>query len=217
MKLSKLQKDNILTKNITVKNLIERLEKPVANGGYDVKPLDKTKIKTKYFIDASGKKYSRFGAGLKDPEQDIPTYAEFGNMMIMLHKLYYKNILALKLKSGRAIDGLTNAKVSNNFVNIIMDMYANKDVSGQIKNLKTDEKHLLNSIIYQAGLHKKFNVNTNESLTRLKEKHKIIEGEILAGNNNPELVNELKNVLLKIHHLGAISIPAIQKYLKQFQ
>ena len=217
LKLSKLQKDNILTKNITVKNLIERLEKPVANGGYDVKPLDKTKIKTKYFIDASGKKYSRFGAGLKDPEQDIPTYAEFGNMMIMLHKLYYKNILALKLKSGRAIDGLTNAKVSNNFVNIIMDMYAGKDVSGQIKNLKTDEKHLLNSIIYQAGLHKKFNVNTNESLTGLKEKHKIIEGEILAGNNNPELVKELKNVLLKIHHLGAISIPAIQKYLKQFQ
>ena len=135
----------------------------------------------------------------------------------MLHKLYYKNILALKSKSGRAIDGLTNAKVSNNFVDIIMVMYANKDVSGQIKNLKTDEKHLLNSIIYQAGLHKKFNVNTNESLTGLKEKHKIIEGEILAGNNNPELVKELKNVLLKIHHFGAISIPAIQKYLKQFQ
>ena len=104
LKLNKVQKDNILTAGITVKNLIEKLEKTVTDGGYEVKPLDKSKIKTKYLVDASGKKYSRFGAGLKDPEQDIPTYAEFGNMMIMLQKLYYKNILALKLKSGRAID-----------------------------------------------------------------------------------------------------------------
>ena len=64
---------------------------------------------------------------------------------------------------------------------------------------------------------KKYKVNTSESLSGLKEKHKIIEGEILAGNNNPELINELKQVLMKLHHLGAISIPSIKKYLKQFE
>ena len=83
--------------------------------------------------------------------------------------------------------------------------------------MKGDEKNLMNSIIFQAGLHKKFKVNTNESLSGLKEKHKIIEGEILAGNNNPELINELKKVLMKLYHLGAISIPAVNKYLKQFK
>jgi len=103
------------------------------------------------------------------------------------------------------------------FYDIIKDRYSNKNISRNIKQCKTDEKNLLNSIIYQAGIHKQINVNTNESLKRLKEKHKIIEGEILAGNNNPELVKELKQVLLKIHHFGAISIPAIQKYIKQFE
>ena len=142
------------------------LEKPVTDGGYDVQPLDKSKIKTKLFTDTFGRKYSRFGAGLKDPEQELPTYAEFGNMMLMLDKLYYKNILSLKHKSGRAIDGLTNAKVSNTFVDIILDMYAHNDISDKIKSLKTDEKNLLNSIIYQAGLHKKLNINTNESLSQ---------------------------------------------------
>ena len=77
-------------------------------------------------------------------------------------------------------------------------------------------KKLMNNILFQAGLHKKFKVNTNETLSGLKEKLKIIEGEILAGNNNPELINELKEVLMKIHHLGAISIPAIKKYLYNF-
>ena len=33
---------------------------------------------------------------------------------------------------------------------------------------------------------KKYKVNTSESLSGLKEKHKIKEDEILAGNNNPE-------------------------------
>ena len=121
------------------------------------------------------------------------------------------------MKSGRAIDGLRNSKVSNLFVDIIMDIYANKDISGSMKALNTDETNLMNNILYQAKLHKKYTSNTNETLSQLKEQHKVIEGEILAGNNNPELLKELKNVLMKLHHFKAISIPAINKYLKNFE
>ena len=74
----------------------------------------------------------------------------------------------------------------------------------------------MNRLLFQAKLHKKFKTNTNETLSQLKEKHKVIEGEILAGNNNPELLKELKEVLMKLFHLKAISIPAIKKYLKNF-
>ncbi len=59
----------------------------------------------------------------------------------MLSKLYYDNILSVKMKSGRSIDGFRNAKTSNFFVDIIMDMYANKDVSSLIKDLSLDEKN----------------------------------------------------------------------------
>ena len=198
---------------------IDPMIKFLEDSKYKLEPMAKG-INVKYLRDNYGKKYTRFGAGLsgiKDPEKELPAHAYFGNLVIMLSKLYYKNILSLKHKSGRAIDGLPNTKVSNHFVDIIMDMYANKDVSGLIDSLKRDEKNLMNSIIFQAGLHKKYKVNTSESLSGLKEKHKIIEGEILAGNNNPELINELKQVLMKLHHLGAISIPSIKKYLKQFE
>ncbi len=65
----------------------------------------------------------------------------------MLSKLHYNNILSVKIKSDCAIDGFRNAKVSNLFVDIIMIMYADKDVSSLIKDLSLDEKNIMNSIM----------------------------------------------------------------------
>jgi hypothetical protein len=66
----------------------------------------------------------------------------------MLSKLYDNNILSVKMKSGRAFDGFSNAKVSN-FFQIIMDMYANNDVSNLIKDMSVDEKNMMNSLLFQ--------------------------------------------------------------------
>ena len=130
LKLDAQAKKDILNNNTSkISSLVEFLEK----GPCQIKPLDKG-IK-KIIHNINGKKYSRLGAGLgglRDPAQELPAHAFFGNLVIMLSKLYYKNILSLKSKTGRSMEGLTNTKVSNHFVDIIMDMYANKDVSGLI-------------------------------------------------------------------------------------
>ena len=62
-----------------------------------------------------------------------------------------------------------------------------------------------------AGLHKKFKPNPNETLADLKERFKICEDEIISGNSNPEVLKELEEILLKLHHLNAISLQAIKK------
>jgi hypothetical protein len=69
----------------------------------------------------------------------------------MLSKLYYDNLLSVKMKSGRAVEGFRNAKVSDFFADIIMDMYANRDVSTLIKDLSLDDKNLMNSVLFQAS------------------------------------------------------------------
>jgi hypothetical protein len=66
-------------------------------------------------------------------------------------------------------------------------------------------------------LNKKIVTDTGKSLAGLKEQFKVIEGQIMAGNDNPEVLKELKDVLLKLNHLGAISLSGIKKYLKQFE
>jgi hypothetical protein len=213
LKLDDYAKNKILNKKSSrVSDLINELKT-----NYKLEPIKKGLTMKKLNTLTGNKKYSRYGAGVKDPEQSLPEYAYFGEIVIMLSKLYYNNILSVKMKSGRAIDGFKNSKVSNFFVDIIMDMYADKDVSSQIKALSVDEKNLMNSLLFQAKLHKKYITTSNETLSQLKEKHKVIEGEILAGNDNPELMKQLKDVLMKLYHFKAISMPAIRKYLKNFE
>ena len=209
LKIDDYAKNKILNKKASkVGDLITELK-----SAYKLEPIKKgLQIKK---LTAGSKKYTRYGAGIN--EHQLPEYAYFGDIVIMLAKLYYHNILSVKMKSGRIIEGFKNSKVSNLFVDIIMDIYADKDVSNSIKDLNMNEKNLMHSLLFQAKLHKKFTTNTNETLSQLKEKHKVIEGEILAGNNNPELLKEMKEVLMKLFHFKAISIPAIKKYLKNFE
>ena len=98
-----------------------------------------------------------------------------------------------------------------------MGIYHDTNVSDLVKGLNTDEKNLLDSVLFMAGLNKKIVTDVGKSLAGLKKQFKIIEGEIIAGNNNPEVLKELKDVLLKLNHLGAISLAAIKTYLKQFE
>ena len=98
-----------------------------------------------------------------------------------------------------------------------MGIYHNIDVADNVKSLNVDEKNLLDSVLFMAGLNKKIVTDVSKSLAGLKKQFKIIEGEILSGNNNPEVLKELKDVLLKLNHLGAISLAGIKTYLKQFE
>ena len=113
--------------------------------------------------------------------------------------------------------GVKNAKVSDTFVEIIMRLYKNEDVEDLMKQLNSNETHLYNSIIVMAGLHKKFKTSHSKTIQDLKNQFKICEGELTSGNNNPIIINNMKEILLRLYHLNAISITEIKKYLKQFE
>lgn len=198
-------KTQILNGAKTIDDLYDVLEtKYLLQPITDVKTTKLTPTKIKY------------GWGISHPDEEIPTYAKFGNLVIALNKLFYKNILSLKTKTGHKIDGLKNTKVSDTFVEIIMKLYNNEDISNLVKNLSTIETQLYNSILYMAGLHKKFKSNHNETIATLKKKFDVCEGQLLSGNNNPEVLKEMKEILLQLNHLNAISVSSIKKYLKQF-
>ena len=57
----------------------------------------------------------------------------------------------------------------------------------------------------------------DEITSELKNRQEFIEGKIEAGNNNKELLNELREVLMKSYHYNIISLIAVKKYLKQFK
>ena len=157
-----------------------------------------------------------YGWGL-NRDQPIPKHIKFGNNILLLNKLYHKNILSLKTPSLHAIEYFPNTNVSDAFVEIIMKISNNEQPTNVLLNsLKNEEKELLDTILFISGLHKKLNVNKNTHVEKLKNQLKLIEGEIQAGNNNKLLIDELKTVLNKLYLLGVVSLVAVRKHLKQF-
>jgi hypothetical protein len=90
--------------------------------------------------------------------------------------------------------------------------------SSDLKTLKLNEKELYDTLLYLSGSHKSVDINTiDSSVDKLKEKLKVVEGEISSGNNNEKLLNELLDILNKLSHLGVITRPQAVKHYKQIQ
>lgn len=152
--------------------------------------------------------FNTYGMGLKlHPDETVPKVCSFGKLQIQLHKLYYKNILAIQTPNGLKLPGFKNTPVSDGFVNIVMKLCRNQEPNiHDMNNIKSSEKPLLDSLLQVAGLHKRnITGSSKESVSHLKKQLAIIEGEIEAGNNNKLLKEQLYDVLFKLVHFGIIS------------
>lgn len=144
------------------------------------------------------------GMGIKD---DIPEYVEFGKYILLLKKLYLKNILSLHKKNHLKVPGFKNYNVSNEFVNLIMKLIKKENLTmSDMASLKIGEKELLDNLLTLCELNKKIITGTGaETLQKVKDNLRLIEGQIEAGNNNPILKDELYKTLFKLVNLGAIT------------
>jgi hypothetical protein len=88
------------------------------------------------------------GYGLKT--ESIPDICHFGKNIILLKKLYYNNILSIKNKKMHAIEYFTNVKVSDDFVDVILQMCKNSKPN--INILTQDEKQLLDTLLHVCGI-----------------------------------------------------------------
>jgi len=157
------------------------------------------------------------GYGIK--EKEVPQLIDFGKNILLLNKLYHKNILSIKNKKMHAVENFPNIKVSDKLVEIIYDMYYNKKPSNaDLDSLKTSERELFDLLLYVSGLSKKFLTmnKKDEYINELKERLKLVEGEIRAGNDNPVAKSELKDIVHKLQLYNVISMNNAKSYLKQF-
>jgi hypothetical protein len=155
------------------------------------------------------------GYGIK--QQEVPQYTMFGKNIILLNKLYYKNILAIKDKKGHAVEHFKNVKVSDKLAEIIINMCSNIQPTKQdLDSLKKSERELFDLLLYVSGLSKKFTTKKDDNINELKERLKLVEAEIRAGNDNPVAKSELKDIVHKLQLYNVISMNNAKNYLKQF-
>lgn len=158
----------------------------------------------------------------KEDEAEIPRVVQFGKNKLLLNKLYYKNILSIKDSKGHNIERLPIERVSDDFVKLIMMTYetgAEEDkLIKNINKLEENERDLLNLILEISGLNKKNNIDgkKNDNVKKLKDRLNLVQSQIMAGNNNPEVKKELKEIVNKLYLYGAITLNNSKEYIKQF-
>jgi hypothetical protein len=163
-----------------------------------------------------------YGWGLN--KEAITKHAKFGKNIILLDKLYHKNILSIKNNKMHSVEHFPNVKVSDTFADIIVNMCKNEHPTKQtLDTLSSSEKELFDLLLYVSGLRKSKHVNKTENtsakdanIKELKERFKIVEAEIQAGNNNPIVKAELKEIINKLVLYNVISQNNGKKYLQQY-
>ena len=159
------------------------------------------------------------GEGIKKLKENLPTFLQFGKVIILLDKLYYKNTLSIKDKNKKNIQGLPNKKVSDKFVDIIMRMIKDDKPagSGDIYELDDKEQELFTILMYKSGFYKETTTNNKKIIQKLKDRLQLVEGEIKAGNNNEDNFKELYQIIFKMTNLGVISLSNGRSYYKQIK
>ena len=140
-----------------------------------------------------------------------------GRHKINLKSLYYRNFFKLYEKSGKNIG--YGSYVSDLFVKLIMQLLKGKTPdSTHLNLLPPNELHLFNWMLQKCGLK---NINQAFSSTiiinNLKKRLELLEGEIKAGNNNNEILKEIKTILKQLNDFSVISQSKIKNYLSQFE
>ena len=156
------------------------------------------------------------GWGMKS--DDVPKHAHFGKNIILLNKLYFQNVLSIKDKKMHSVENFPNVKVSDKLTDILYHMCIKntKPTKEIINSLNATEKKLFDLLLYVSGLGKNVGTNKDENIIELKDRLKLVESQIRAGNNNPVVKKEMKEIIQKLYLYKVISHNNGKAYLKQF-
>jgi len=173
-----------------------------AKYGANIIPLQIDEINRQEVIRGKSKtRTTRIGYGIQ--HEDVPDKAHFGDVILLLHKLVFSNTLAVKRHNLTNITGFPNIKVSDKFVRIITQIIQNGDPTNDIKELSPQEKQILDQLLHLAKLRKIHNTK-DATIIALKNQYELISGEIQAGNDNPKLLRDAKQILTKMYNFGLI-------------
>lgn len=138
-------------------------------------------------------------------------YFSFGKFILNRGRLNNENILLVKYhKNNGPVSKIRRTKISDDFKNLINDLFDSEIINTELqKELNEKEQDLFELLLKLAGLDIQLNYKRYvKSIDDYKKRFNILRGAIIAGNHNPEIIQELINIidLLSNNTLKIISI-----------
>ncbi len=152
----------------------------------------------------------------------VPNQKNFGNYALSLNSLK-KGFLCVRYPSGAHISNFPKVMISSQFRRIINDIiYENKFSEEEYMNLDESEQKLFDDLVTFCKLdkrdsikmykHKKYSdKDRDETIKRFN----ILKGEIFAGNDNPNIIKELKLLMMKMFNEKIISKAELNRIMYQ--
>ena len=154
------------------------------------------------------------GSGLaKTPKQRVKVdgrvnkpalYIPFGKYIINRNDLG-KGVLKMRTASGAVITKFPTEAISRELCSILKSVAQNGTPSlDDINALSDDDKNLLHKIIKQSHINLPVpDLKLDKSETEYR-RFMLLKGMILAGNNNPQAIVELKRLIIKLTASGRL-------------
>lgn len=144
-------------------------------------------------------------------------FAPFGKYLLDMTKLK-DDTIAMKTMSGTSVVGHPSKKVSSQFSKIVKDMIGGKVPSDEdLSGLSTLEREYLHKVSKKANIEDKFAVATPSKDQYEKDIHsfEVMRGEIVAGNDNQEMIKKFKLLIMKLSRSGSLPKNEVSEILSE--
>lgn len=155
--------------------------------------------------------HTRIKVGKGIEVEESPRYKTFGKYIIHMGHLDNDNVLNVKYPSGGGIPSIKPVTIGSGYKNFINDILnTGKMNNNHFKKLTNGEKkHFVKiargaKLVNKLGLDDEFE-NNDESQEKDISRFELLKGEFDAGNNNANLVKELRALLIKFMRDGKIN------------
>jgi hypothetical protein len=140
-------------------------------------------------------------------KENKPHYKTFGKYVIHMGHLIDKNIANFKYPSLGSIPSIRPLNISDDYKEFILDTLENEKPNERVlRKLPVEEQKHFERVITGAGLLDTFRIKRVGEDDEKKEvdRFNLLRGHILAGNNNENVVKELKGLIVKFINEGKI-------------
>lgn len=147
------------------------------------------------------------GRGISLPSNETK-FKEFGKYAISEPQLS-KGILSMRyMSNGCTIPTLPSMKISEEFADFLDEFLETQHLDKKrLEKLSADEKRVFTKMINGSGLYGKYKIRLMKSPEEAEEEKRfnLVRGIYISGNDNPEILKELKQFIIKFMGDGRIS------------
>jgi len=153
-------------------------------------------------------KHKRIKVGRGVELNEEPTYRTFGKYVIHMKHLKGKGVANFKYPSLGSIPSIKPKPITEEYKEFIIDVLeTGKPNERQFRRLNDDEREHFERVCLGAGLLDHFRMKRtgdDEDKERV-DRFNILRGEVLAGNNNENVIKELRGLVVRFINEGRIT------------